>query len=174
MPKISQIKKPGTNSRPGILKEVNKLDTIRFYGFKELKTALSYAKQQKKNILLIFSGWGCVSTRGTEWKTIAESGLKDYIQENFILLWLPVDDKTILEKPYFAKQSGNDVYIETIGKENSNLQINLTNTNSQPLLCFIDTNIDRVGSLYYKTFCQDKIEFEKFIKSGIKNKANCG
>ncbi len=58
-------------------------------------TAIMYAKKEKKNILLIFSGWSFSSNPRMEWKTLAQFEDHDKIQESFILAWLPVDDKRL-------------------------------------------------------------------------------
>jgi hypothetical protein len=173
--KNNSTKNNSTNKAPvcytDTFKYVNRklpFDTTKFYGFTDLDTALVYAKKQKKNILLIFTGWACVDPSIREWKTLMLYDDNSFIQENFVIACLYVDDKHLLvdttqvemirEKPF---------HIRTVGDRNSLLQINLLQSNCQPALCFVDTNMVRYGELGHYTPIKEEVE--RFILSGLKN-----
>jgi hypothetical protein len=132
----------------------NPKDTIKFYGFTDFDSAMTCAKEEKKNLLIIFSGWN-LSERGIEWKTLSLYGNNDFIQKNFVIAWLPVDDKRK------AKNKNT-----TIGKENAELQEWYLRTSSQPMFCFSDTTGHGYGIFIHYT--KNKEEVKKFISSGIK------
>ena len=138
-------------------------DTIKYYGYKNLDTAMHYAKKEKKDILLIFSGYACMDEGGKEWKTLSLFGDNDKIQDNFIIAWLAVDDKTPLKDTLrfvFARYP-----ITTIGLYNYYRQTELTATSTQPTFCFLDTTEKVYGQkIGYTT---DKKEVEDFVYSGI-------
>jgi hypothetical protein len=144
-------------------------DTTKFYGFTDLDSAIAYAKKYKKNILLIFTGWACVSDPSVRGCNILRLyGDNNFIQENFVITCLYVDDKHLLADTTQVEMVGErPFHIRTVGDKNSLLQINLLQSNCQPTLCFVDTNMVRYGELGHYTPIKEEVE--KFILSGLKN-----
>ena len=138
----------------------------KFYGFKNLDSAKHYAKLDNKRILLVFSCYGCMDKNGKEWEILSYYGDNSTIQNKFILCWLAVDDKTplgdTLRFPFLRYA------ITTVGTYNYYRQTELTETSTQPTMCFIDT----IGATYGDnlTYTRDKEAITKFIKSGLDQK----
>jgi len=55
--------------------------------------ALQLAKQQKKALLIDFTGWACVNCRKMEEQVWTKSSIQQLIKENYILVSLYVDDR---------------------------------------------------------------------------------
>lgn len=149
---------------------VNKktLDTSKFYGYKNIDTAIVYAKKERKNILLIFSGYSCMSENGKEWKTLSVYGDNNKIQNNFIIAWLAVDDRrTAKDTNQFVFWYGKNRKLIEIGDQNKYFEESVFNQSTQPLFCFIDTSKKAFGKTIGYT--PDKKEVEAFINSGLKN-----
>lgn len=141
-------------------------DTIKFYGFKDLDTAIYYAKKERKNILVVFSGYACSAVHGMEWKTLSLYQDKTNIQNNFILAWLPVDDQTIANDTsqvvfWYSKQRK----LIKKGDQYKYFEEHTFQQSTQPLLCFIDTLKKPYGKSIGYT--PDKQEVEAFINSGL-------
>ena len=139
-------------------------DQSTFYGFKDKDSAMFWAKKEKKHLMLLFSCYACMAESGNEWRTLSYYGNNAKIQDNFILLWLPVDDKTPLKDSILVNWLGKDKYLNTIGSRNNYWQNELTNTNTQPTMCFIDTNENRIG--YVLNYERDEQKLRFFIESG--------
>jgi len=139
-------------------------DTIKFYGYTNLDTALYHAERESKSILLIFSGWACMDTPGKEWRTLSVYSDQNFIQTNFILLWLPVDDNRQLKDSVPVNVFGPDSYVKTIGDLNYSRLLDLTETSTVPTFCFLDKR----GKVYGQKigYTLEKNEVETFIKSG--------
>ena len=137
-----------------------------FYGFKNIDSARHWATIEKKRILVIFSCYACMDEGGKEWKTLSNFGDNNKIQNNFILCWVPIDDKTLADNPALTFiVNEKEVELKTFGLRNWYWQTNLTKTSSQPTMCFIDT----VGAKYGDNlnYSKDQKEIETFINVGL-------
>jgi thiol:disulfide interchange protein DsbD len=84
----------------------------------DYEKALALAKEQNKPILIDFTGWACVNCRKMEENVWTDPAVSDYIQSNFILVSLYVDDRALLpvEKRFiFTNPSGQAKEIKTVG-----------------------------------------------------------
>jgi hypothetical protein len=141
-------------------------DTTKFYGYRDIDTAIYYAKNEKKDILLIFSGWACMDTPGKEWQTLCLYKDINKLYNNFILTWLPVDDKTTAkDTTRIGIWNGQKWKLKSIGDQNHNFELETFKYSSVPLFCFIDTLKKPFGKTIGWT--SDKKEIEDFINSGL-------
>ncbi|MFM1928731.1 MAG: hypothetical protein RL387_59 [Bacteroidota bacterium] len=80
--------------------------------------ALQMAKDANKPLLIDFTGWACVNCRKMEENVWVDPAVKTYIEENFILVSLYVDDRANLpiEKRFtYTNASGQSKEIKTQG-----------------------------------------------------------
>lgn len=80
--------------------------------------ALAMAKAANKPLLIDFTGWACVNCRKMEENVWVDPAVKKYIEENFILVSLYVDDRANLpiEKRFtYTNASGQSKEIKTQG-----------------------------------------------------------
>jgi hypothetical protein len=142
-------------------------DTVKFYGYNNLDSAIIYAKKEKKNILLIFSGYACMSEPGREWKILSLFGNNDKLQDSFIITWLAVDDKTTeKDTNQIVFLYGKEQKIIKQGDQNKYFQEIIFKKSTQPLFCFIDTLKKPFGKTL--GFTNSKKEVEDFVYSGIR------
>ena len=145
----------------------NIADTVKFYGYKNIDTAIYYAKRERKNILLIFSGYACMAVSGSEWRTLAQYGDNNKIQNNFIITWLAVDDKRVsADTNQVVFWYGKQRKLKDIGDQNKYFEEKVFNQSSQPLFCFIDTTKRAFGETLGYT--NDKNAVNAFVNSGLK------
>ena len=107
-------------------------------GFFDYKEALSFAKEVNKPLLLDFTGHGCVNCRDIESRVWSDEGIRKILNNDYVLVSLYVDDKTILpEQDWYISDYDNKVK-KSIGKQNADLQITKLNKNAQPFYIIID------------------------------------
>lgn len=107
-------------------------------GFFDYKEALSFAKEVNKPLLLDFTGHGCVNCRDIESRVWSDEGIRKILNNDYVLVSLYVDDKTILpEQDWYISDYDNKVK-KSIGKQNADLQITKFNNNAQPFYIIID------------------------------------
>ncbi len=142
------------------------LDTNKFYGYKDLDTAIYQAKKESKNILLVFSGYACMDEGGKEWKTLIAYGDYDKIQDNFVIAWLAVADKRIAKDTnQIVSWYGNDRKLISVGDHNKYHLEKSFLQSSVPLFCFLDTLKKPFGKTIGYT--PVKTDVEDFINSGL-------
>jgi len=97
--------------------------------------ALQLAREQHKPILIDFTGWACVNCRKMEENTWPQPGVKELIQNNFILVSLYVDDRKSLpddQQFLFTTGDGSKKEIKTVGDKYATLQSENFKNASQP------------------------------------------
>lgn len=133
-----------------------------FFDFEE---GLAYAKEVNKPVMIDFTGHACVNCRKMEADVWSVKPVLDVIKNEFVLIQLYVDDKTLLpeNEQYVSEFSGKK--IKTIGNRWSDLQASRFNSNSQPFYVLLDTK----GQLLVKPRGADyKAEsYLKYLKKGL-------
>ncbi|MBK8368618.1 MAG: hypothetical protein IPL10_14750 [Bacteroidetes bacterium] len=137
-------------------------DTVKFYGFKNLDSAIYHAKKDKQNILVVFGG----HTIEKNWESLKYYNDPNFINSNFKIVWLPVDSKvkakdTTLTVFWYGKTRT----LTTIGDQNKYFQEIVFNQSTQPLYCFIDTIKKPVGQVI--GYEHDIKKITDFINSGL-------
>lgn len=104
--------------------------------------AVQLAKEQNKPILIDFTGWACVNCRKMEENVWTVPEVKEYIQQNFILLSLYVDDKgklPVTERFTYKTKKGFEKEIVTVGDKWATFQTENFGQATQPLYVILDT-----------------------------------
>ena len=101
-------------------------------GFFDYTQAITFAKKVNKPLLLDFTGHSCVNCRDIESRVWADETIRAIINNDYILVSLYVDDRTLLpeEEWYFSEYDGK--IKKSIGKQNADFQITKFNNNAQP------------------------------------------
>lgn len=134
--------------------------------------ALQVSKELHKPILIDFTGFNCVNCRKMEANVWSDKEVFKRLQNNFVLLQLVVDDKTILDpsEQFVSDYSGKK--IKSLGDKWSDLEAKRFNSNSQPLYVMLDSN----GNMLKDSTGQDiptspadyvVQSYLKFLDSGI-------
>ncbi|ERJ57778.1 protein-disulfide reductase DsbD family protein [Sphingobacterium paucimobilis] len=134
-----------------------------YYDYDE---ALAAAKEQKKPLLVDFTGWNCVNCRKMEAEVWSSPKIRAMLNNEFILVELYVDDKVLTlpeSEHYVSDKTGKT--INTVSKRNADFQITKFESNSQPLYALLDNEgellVPTSGAIY------DIEKYGAFLQSGI-------
>lgn len=118
-----------------------------FEAYASMNYAQSFqrAKQSGKPILIYFNAIGSVNCRQFERKLDASGVLKKMINENFELVILYVDDRTLLDESAWVERAGRP--LKTVGAVNNYIQIDKTQTGSQPKFSIFDQDENLVDMM---------------------------
>jgi thiol:disulfide interchange protein DsbD len=136
--------------------------------FHELEAAMAHARKVQKPVMLDFTGWACVNCRKMEEHVWPEDGVKELIENDYVLVSLYVDDKRELpmEEQFIHETSnGTKKPIITHGNKWATLQAENFASASQPLYVLLSPDgqllTDPVG------YTPDKEEYAGFLKRGL-------
>lgn len=135
-------------------------------GYFDYKQAFKCAKEMNKPIFIDFTGHGCVNCREMETAVWSDLRVIDHLKNDYIILAMYVDDKTIQlpEKEWF--KSKNDGKIKkTLGEANADIQIVNFNRNAQPY--YVLVNPDGTVLSEPRGYDKDVDEFVKFLEHGL-------
>jgi len=106
--------------------------------FHDYDEGMRYARSQGKPVIIDFTGWACVNCRKMEDNVWSDPKVLKRLSEEYVLISLYVDDKTVLpvEQQTVSKTTGRK--IKTTGNKWSDLQASVYNTNSQPYYVLLD------------------------------------
>jgi thiol:disulfide interchange protein DsbD len=102
----------------------------------DYEKALQLSIQENKPILIDFTGWACVNCRKMEENVWTDPAVMSFIQNNFILVSLYVDDKALLtvDKRFtYTTKTGDKKEITSVGDLWATFQAENFNQSSQPL-----------------------------------------
>jgi thiol:disulfide interchange protein DsbD len=136
--------------------------------FKDLETGIAYAKEVNKPIMLDFTGYACVNCRKMEEHVWPEPGVYSMLNDNYVLISLYVDDKTLLpedQQKTVTQEGGKSRKLRTIGNKWSYLQTSYFRTNSQPYYALLSPD----GKLLNKpvAYTPEASTYADFLKCGL-------
>ena len=106
----------------------------------DFEQGLECAKLHNKLVLLVFDGWGSVNSRKMQKNIFSNSKISDYLNENFVVIYLYVDDKTKLPKNEWNVSELTGSTNKTIGAKNAGIQTSKFRTGTQPSIAILDTS----------------------------------
>ena len=135
-------------------------------GYYDYEQGMEVARRTGRPVFLDFTGHGCVNCREMEAVVWSDKRVLTLMEEEFIVISLYVDDKTI-ELPkseYFYPKSGGRM-VTNLAKKNSWIQECFFNANAQPQYALLDNE----GNLLQPTRTYDKNteEYVSFLKAGV-------
>lgn len=139
-------------------------DYCSFFDYEE---ALVAAQKSDKPILIIFGGWGVVNSIRFEKEIVSKKEIISFIRQNFILLNLYVDDRTILPESEWVKARGSSRMVKTLGVKNGYLEFEKFNRSSQPYWGVLDTKGNVI--VEKNTHYLDSKGFLSFLKKANNN-----
>lgn len=92
-------------------------------GYFDYEQALACAKEQGKPIFIDFTGHGCVNCREMEQRVWADKEVLERLSNDYVLVALYVDDRTLLPESDWYKSSFDGKTKKTIGQQNADFQI---------------------------------------------------
>ena len=107
-------------------------------GYYDYEQGLKCAKEQGKPVLLDFKGHACANCKLMEAKVWSEPEVLRRLRDNFVIIGLYVDDRTLLPETEWITSVIDGKIKKTIGKINEDLEISKFKTNALPLYVIID------------------------------------
>jgi len=137
------------------------------HGYFDWHQAFECAKQQNKPVFIDFTGHGCVNCREMETAVWSDKRVLDHLRNDFIVLAMYVDDKTIQlpENEWFVSKKDGKVK-KTLGEANADIQIVNFDRNSQPYYVLITPDGEVLAPP--RAYDLDADEFLKFLEQGLK------
>lgn len=134
--------------------------------FENYEEGMAYARKNHKPVIIDFTGWGCVNCRNMELAVWSDKKVKKYLEDEYVLISLYVDDKLKLPKDQQRKSKFTGNRIRTIGNNWSDLQIGKFGQSSQPYYFAIDYN----GKPLTKPTAYELNvgKYIKFLEAGLK------
>jgi len=135
--------------------------------FTDYDLGMAYAKQQKKPVLIDFSGYGCVNCRKMEGSVWSDTHVADIMQKDYVLIQLFVDDKTPLPQKIQVRENGQTRTLRTVGDRWSYLQRSKFGAVAQPFYVLLDNEGMPLNKSY--SFDENKDNFIRFLNTGLDN-----
>lgn len=126
---------------------------------------MAIARQEKKPVMLDFSGYGCVNCREMEQSVLADGNVLDLINDKYVLISLYVDDKTPLAEPIRLTENGKEVVLRTVGDKWSYLQRTKFGANAQPFYVLLDNEGHPLGTP--RSYDEDIDAYVNFLEEGL-------
>ncbi len=106
-------------------------------GFYDYDQAVEYAKSKNMPLFIDFTGHACFNCRRMEEIVWSDPKVLNILQNDFVIVALYVDDRTLLEKDdwYFSKDGK---IRKTIGKKNFFIQLDMFEANAQPYYVIVN------------------------------------
>lgn len=136
-------------------------------GYFDYEQGMEVARQIGKPVLVDFTGHGCVNCREVEAKVWSDPKVFQYLSEEYVVISLYVDDKTIQlsEDEYFYNHSGK--LIKTLAKKNSTIENCFFDENAQPLYVLLDNEGNMLQQKRNYKFSIIKENYISFLKAGL-------
>ena len=142
--------------------------------FKDFESGLSFARENKKPILLDFTGWACVNCRKMEENVWSEPDIYPMIKNDYVLISLYVDDRKPLpesEQFDFRYDTGRVKTIKTVGEKWGTFQTLNFNAASQPYYVLLSPDLEVLNeSIQYVDRDTYKIWLSKGLGNFLKGK----
>ena len=126
---------------------------------------MAIARQEKKPVMLDFSGYGCVNCREMEQSVLADDKVLDLINNDYVLISLYVDDKTPLAEPIRVMENGKEVVLRTVGDKWSYLQRSKFGANAQPFYVLLDNEGHPLNTP--RSYDEDIDAYVNFLEEGL-------
>jgi thiol:disulfide interchange protein DsbD len=172
---INAIVRDNPGNGGGITKSLNVTESPKYddilklphglQGYFDYDQALKVSKELNKPVFVDFTGHGCTNCREMENRVWSDPQVLKRLRENFVLVALYVDDKTIemAKGEWYSNADGREVKL--LGKKNTEIQINRFKANAQPFYVILDSD----GNLLVpaRAYDLDIDAFVNFLDSGV-------
>ena len=134
-------------------------------GYFDFKQGIACAKEQGKPVLLDFKGHACANCKRMEANVWSDPEVLKRLKENFILIALYVDDRTLLPESDWVVSAIDSKQKKTIGKICEDLEISKYKTNALPLYVIADYNGNPVNKPMPTNLNVE--EYKKWLDEGV-------
>lgn len=135
--------------------------------FTDYDLGMQYAKQNKRPVMVDFTGYGCVNCRKMEAAVWTDSKVSDLINNNYVLITLYVDEKQPLSQPITVTENGTERILHSVGDKWSYLQRTKFGANAQPFYVLLDNEGNPLNKSY--AYNEDISKYIAFLQTGFDN-----
>jgi len=135
--------------------------------FTDYDLGMQYAKQNKRPVMVDFTGYGCVNCRKMEAAVWTDSKVSDLINNDYVLITLYVDEKQPLSQPITVKENGTERILRSVGDKWSYLQRTKFGANAQPFYVLLDNEGNPLNKSY--AYNDDISKYIAFLQTGFDN-----
>ena len=135
--------------------------------FDDYDLGMEYARQHGKPVMLDFTGYGCVNCRKMELAVWTDPKVSDIINNDYVLITLYVDNKTLLSSPVKIMENGTERTLRTVGDKWSYLQRVKFGANAQPFYVLIDNEVKPLNKSY--SYDESIPKYIEFLQTGLEN-----
>ena len=136
-----------------------------------IKNSIAIQGKHQKPILIDFTGWACVNCRKMEEQVWTDPAVQKFIQDNFILVSLYVDDRAnlpVAERFTYTTQGGQQKQINTVADLWATFETENFNQSSQPL--YVVLSPDQVLQSNPIGYTPDIQQYLEWLKCSAKKK----
>lgn len=130
--------------------------------YKDYEEGMQAAKAAGKPVMIDFTGFGCVNCRKMEAAVWTNERVKNIITNDYVLIQLYVDDKTLLSEPIEVIENGQPRKLRTVGDKWSYLQRTKFGANTQPFYVLLDNEGKPLNAA--RSYDEDIDEYLKWLK----------
>ena len=135
----------------------------KFYNYDD---GMAYAKKHHMPVLIDFTGYGCVNCRNMELAVWSDPGVKELLEDKYVLISLYVDDKKPLPKELQRKSKLTGNKLRSYGNLWSELEIGKFGTSTQPYYYAIDNEGKPLNGP--KSYDLEIKSYKKWLEEGLK------
>lgn len=133
-------------------------------GYYDYEEGMAAAREQKKPVMLDFTGWSCFNCRKMEVAVWSDAQVLKRLKEEYILISMYVDDRTELPKEE-QYTTPNGKKIVTLGNHYSYIESSVYKTNTQPFYVLIDNEGKLLNTP--RSYDEDIAAYIQWLDEGI-------
>ncbi len=134
--------------------------------FHDYDEALAYSRQEKKPLLLDFTGWACANCRRMEDNVWKKPEITKIMVEEYIVVSLYVDEDQALPAPETAEDG---TVLNTVGEKWMHMEETRYGQTSQPLYIVVDHEEEMIGpTMTYDTDADLDDRYKKWLEDNLK------
>ncbi len=117
------------------------------------------ARREEKTVLLYFSSIACTNCRRIEKEILKNPEIKNTILKDYVFVPLVVDDRASADEKFWKLSMFSDDTLKRVGEINSQLQIELTQSGSQPKFVIVSNNNKVLSTIGYTMNTNEFLNF---------------
>ena len=117
------------------------------------------AIREEKTVLLYFSSIACTNCRRIEKEILKNPEIKNTILKDYVFVPLVVDDRASADEKFWKLSMFSDDTLKRVGEINSQLQIELTQSGSQPKFVIVSNNNKVLSTIGYTMNTNEFLNF---------------
>ncbi|MCR5780729.1 MAG: thioredoxin family protein [Bacteroidaceae bacterium] len=134
--------------------------------YTDYESGMEAARKAGKPVMLDFTGFGCVNCRKMEAAVWPDAKVRQLMTEDFVLISLYVDDKTLLtETREVTESDGTTRKLRTVGDLWSYLQRSKFGAQTQPFYVLVDHEAHPLAPAY--SYDEDIEKYVRWLEDGL-------